>query len=112
DERSREIRLRGYEIEVRETRRLSEFGERRAVQQVVARRPVGAFAEPRGRVRLGVEIDDERPLARLRETGGEVDRGRRLADPALLVRDGVDRPGHPAKTRAGAGRGGSCERPL
>ena len=52
--------------------------------------PVRALAEPRGRVRLRVEVDDERALAGLREAGGEVDRGRRLADAALLVREGVD----------------------
>ena len=68
------------------TRVLRQLGERRAVEQVVARRAVRAHAEPGGRVRLRVEVDDERPLAGLREAGGEVDRGRRLADAALLVR--------------------------
>src|SRR5207302_4115168 len=82
DERACEIRLRGNEIEVPETRRPCELGKRSAVEEVVARRAVRALAQPRGRVRLRVEVDDERSLAGLRQAGGEVDRGRRLADPA------------------------------
>src|SRR5207248_4242807 len=65
---------------------------------------VRALAEARGRVRLRVEVDDERPLARLREAGGEVDRGRRLADPALLVRERIDRARHAIKAIQARGR--------
>ena len=94
DRRAGELGLRGHEMEVPEARRLRELRERRAVEQVVARRPVRALAEPRGCVRLRVEVDDERPLAGLGEAGGEIDRRRRLADAALLVRKRVDPPGH------------------
>jgi hypothetical protein len=58
-----------------------------AVEQVDARGSVCALAEARSRVRLWVEVDDERALARLGKAGGKVDRGRRLADAALLVRN-------------------------
>src|SRR2546429_7831699 len=44
-------------------------------------------------MRRRVEVDHERPLAGLGETGGEIDGGRRLTDPALLIRDRVG-PGH------------------
>ena len=67
---------------------------RRAVEQVVARDAVRLLAEPGGGVRLGVEIDEQRPLARLREAGREVDGSRRLADAALLVRECDDPAGH------------------
>ena len=54
----------------------------------------GAFAETGSCIRLWVEIDDERALASLGETRRKIDRGRRLADPALLVRERVDLAGH------------------
>ena len=41
-------------------------------------------------VALGVEVDHEHPVAERGERGPEVDRGRRLADAALLVGDGHD----------------------
>ena len=41
-------------------------------------------------VGLGIEIDEQRRLAAQRQGGGEVEGGRRLADAALLVRDGED----------------------
>ncbi len=44
-------------------------------------------------VALGIEVDDEHPVAELGQAGGQVDRRRRLADPALLVGDGE----HPGK---------------
>src|SRR5205085_9446414 len=89
-----ELGFRRHEVEVREGGVLRELPKRRTVEQVVARGAVGAHAEPRRRVRLRVEVDDERPLPGLGEAGGEVDRSRRLADAALLVRERVD-PGHP-----------------
>src|SRR5439155_15739124 len=91
-----ELRAGGHEEQVVESRRLHELGERRTVEQVVRRRAVGAHPEPRRGVRLRVEVDDERALTGLGETGGEVDRSRRLADAALLVRERVDLPGHEA----------------
>src|SRR5439155_3541080 len=90
DRRAGELRLGRNEVEVRKPRRLCEFFQRRAVEEVVRRRSVCALPEPGGRVRLWVEVDDERPLARLRQTGCEVDRSRRLADAALLIRERVD----------------------
>ena len=71
----------------------------------MGRDAVGAAAEARGRVRLGVEVDEQAALAGLREAGGEVDGGRRLADAALLVRDCVDPGGHPPRLAASGGRG-------
>ena len=95
DDGAGEVGLRRDEVEVRERRVLRQLGERRAVEQVVARGAVRAHAETGGRVRLRIEVDHERALAGLREAGGEVDRSRRLADAALLIRKRVD-PGHAA----------------
>ena len=92
DDRAGQLRLRGHEPEVPEPRRLRQLCQRRAVEEVVARGAVRVLAEPRRRVRLRIEIDDERAFARLGETRRQVDRSRRLADPALLVGDRVDRP--------------------
>ena len=75
--------------------------ERHAVEQVVRRRPVRAHPEPGGRVRLRVEVDHERALARLGQAGREVDRRRRLADAALLIRKCVDRSPGQSSRRAG-----------
>ena len=91
-------------MQVREARRLRQLRERRAVEEVVGRRAVRALAEPRGRVRLRIEVDDERPLTGLGQARGEVDRGRRLADAALLVRDRVDRRRAPARFYVSAKR--------
>src|SRR5207244_1786066 len=101
---AREVGLRRDEVEVRETGRPRQAFERSPVEEVVARGPVRALAEPGGRVRLRVEVDDERPLARLGKTGGEVDRRRRLPDPALLVRERIDRPRHALKAIQARGR--------
>src|SRR5439155_3752379 len=51
-------------------------------------------AQPRGRICLGIEIDHQGALSRLREAGSEIDRRGRLADAALLVGERVDPPGH------------------
>src|SRR5207247_2353871 len=66
------IRLRGDEIEIRKAGRLGELAQGSAVEQVDARAAVGPLSESGRRVRLGVEIDNERPLPSLGETGGEV----------------------------------------
>ena len=94
--------LRGHELQVPEPGRPGDLGDRRAVQEVVARRPVRLLAQTGGGVRLRVEIDQQRPLARLGEAGREVDGGRRLADAALLVRDRVDGAGHAASLETGS----------
>src|SRR5262249_61984687 len=86
DRRARELWLRGDEEEIRERGRLRERRQRRAVEQVVRRRPVRAHAETRGGVRLRIEVDDEGALARLRKASGEVNRGGRLAEARLLIR--------------------------
>ena len=44
--------------------------------------------EPCGGVSLGIEIDEEGRVTRQGKPGREIDRGRRLADAALLVNDG------------------------
>ena len=59
-------------------------------------------AEGGGGVALRVEVDDEDPLPELGERGGDVHRGRGLADPALLVGDHHDPGG--VRTRRAAGR--------
>ena len=78
------------QLEIREPRAGREVERLGAVEQVVARSPVRALSEPRCGVCLGVEVDEQRALAGLGETGGEVHGRRRLADAALLVRERVD----------------------
>src|SRR6266540_162025 len=70
--------------------------EGEAVQQVERGAAISALAEPRGCVRLRVEVDHKRALPRLGEAGREVDRGRGLADAALLVGKRVHPAGHTA----------------
>ena len=41
-------------------------------------------------IALRIEIDDQHLLAHRRERGAEIDRGRGLPDPALLIGDGQD----------------------
>ena len=55
-----------------------------SLDQRVPRRRL--LAEPRGGVALRIEVDDERPFAGLGQAGGKIDRRRRFADAALLVR--------------------------
>ena len=52
---------------------------------------VAIAAERDGGVALGVEVDQQRLRAGGGDAGGQVDRGRRLADAALLVRHCVDK---------------------
>ena len=56
-------------------------------------------AEADGGVALRVDVDEQRLVAGLGDAGGDVDGGGGLADPALLVRDGVD-GAHAAPTLA------------
>ena len=61
-----------------------------------------------GRVALGVEVDDEDPVPDVGECRTEAHGGRRLADPALLVRDrdrSARRPGRPAERARSASSG-------
>ncbi len=50
-----------------------------------------AATKRHGRVALGVEVDQQRLRAARGDAGGNVDRGRRLADATLLIRHRVDR---------------------
>src|SRR4051812_36277055 len=59
-------------------------------EDLVDPRTVARDAETHGRVALWIDVDDERLVAGRRDARGHVDRGGRLADPALLVRDRVD----------------------
>ena len=75
--------------------RLDAVLQRHLVHQHVVHRGLEAAvldAEPGRGVALRVEVDDQRPLAELGETGTDVDRRRRLADATLLVGHG-DHPG-------------------
>ncbi len=90
DDCAGEIGLRRDKVEVLECRVPRELCEGRAVEQVVARGAVRAHAEAGRCIRLRIEIDHKRALAGLSETRSEIDRGRRLPDAALLVRQGVD----------------------
>ncbi len=47
-------------------------------------------AEAAGRVALRVAVDHQRPALGDGQGGAEVDRGRRLPDPTLLIGDGDD----------------------
>ena len=53
-------------------------------------RPATRDAEPGRGVALRVEVDHQHPVPERRQRGAEVDRGRGLADAALLVGDGED----------------------
>ena len=105
-----ELGLGRDQEEVRERGRLRELADGDAVEQVVAGGAVRPHPEPRGRVRLRVEVDDERALTGLGEARGEVDGGRRLADAALLVRERIDLPAIVARRRGAAD--GLGQRPL
>ena len=59
-----EVGSRRDEVEVGKPGRVHELLERRAVEEVVGRGAVRPLAEPRGRVRLRVEVDDERRARR------------------------------------------------
>ena len=115
--RGGELGLGGHDVEVRDGSSVDELAERRAVEEIEGRVAVGTQSEPRGGVRLGVEVDDQTPLAGLGQAGGEVDGRRGLADAALLIRDRVDPGRHrpTVATQPDAPRwrsGGRCQTPL
>ena len=112
DGRGRELGLRRHEVEVRERARDRELAQRDPVEQVERRVAVRAASETRRRVRLRVEIDEQAPLARLREARGEVDGGRRLADAALLVRNGDDPGAHRVRLASARTLGARRQVPL
>ena len=73
DRHAGEVVLGGDELEIPEAGRPRDLRDRRTVEQVVARDAVRVLAEPRGGVRLWVEVDEQRPLARLRKAGRKVE---------------------------------------
>ena len=91
---ARKVVLGGDELEILKARRPGDLRNRSAVEEVVARDAVRLLTEPGSGVRLRVEVDEQRPLTGLREARCEVDRGRGLADAALLVRQCDDSSGH------------------
>jgi hypothetical protein len=91
DGRAGQIGVRGQQLEALDLRRA--HGVRRvgaAREDVVdARLAELGRPQPDRRVGLRVDVDEQRRVAGLRDAGGDVDRGGRLADAALLVRDRV-----------------------
>ena len=96
---AKKIHGRGRDEQARHRGRNDDVAQRLlANQHVVARghSSVAVDAEPGRGVALGIEIDDEHPLADRGERGPEVDGGGGLADAALLVRHGENARARPA----------------
>ena len=88
-----QIHRRRSDEQARHGGRRDDLGERAlADERVVARRAarLAIDAEAGRGVALRVEIDDEHAFADRGERGAEIDRRRRLADPALLVGENQD----------------------
>ena len=87
----REVDVRRRDVDAGALGREDDVGERRAaVGEDVGHRALDGVevdAEAGREIRLRVHVDAEDAIALLRERAGEVDRRRRLADAALLVRD-------------------------
>src|SRR5580765_5117289 len=87
----REIDARRDEIEVLDVGRVDRVGERLVlIDQCLVDRALNLLGveEREACVPLGVEVEKECLVTLLGECGGEIDRGRRLADSPLLVRYG------------------------
>ena len=94
DLRAGEVVPRGDHMEMRELRRLGGLERRAGAAEHVVDLERGPADPERARcVRLRVEVDQERRALGGGQRGGQVDRGRRLADAALLVDDRNTRPG-------------------
>ena len=90
---TREIHGRGRDMQPRHRGRHHRVAQRRfADQHVIGRAAAVAAvdAEAGGGVALRIEIDDQHALADRRQRGAEIDRGRGLADPALLIGERQD----------------------
>ena len=87
-----EVAVGGDEPEVVGPGRTGRLGDRDVAGQAVVGRGVHLLvgAQGDGRVALRVEVDEQGLLAVAGRAGGEVDRGGRLADAALLIRHRVD----------------------
>src|SRR6266540_3189929 len=84
----------GDQLEVLDLRGPNRLLQRsRALEHVVQGARIDR-AEPGARVRLRVQVDHEHAAAELCHGGAEVDHCRRLANAALLVRDGDSSHGH------------------
>ena len=95
-----QVEARRSDEEVLDRRRLDAVLDGHVAQDHVVHRCLQAAdvdAEAGAGVALGIEIDDQDPVAEIGQAGTEVDRGGGLADAALLVGDGHDarerRPG-------------------
>ena len=101
-----ELAVRGHEVEAAGRRHDAHVRDLPlAEQHLVDGRVEGALVDARAgrRVALRVEVHEEHAAVHRDETGREVDRGRRLADAALLVRNRDDsRGGHEASPRLAA----------
>ena len=105
---AKKIHGRGRDEQARHRRRHDDVAQSPlADQHVVARRDPGfaVDAETGRGVALGIEIDDENPLADGGERRAEIDGGGRLADPALLVRHRQNARARPGVGLANEGRG-------
>jgi hypothetical protein len=88
---SGQLDIGGYVVDAHLRRLLNDVGHGRVRvdQQVVDRLvDLGRRLHVKGEVALGVEIDQKHPLAKLRQSGSEVDCGGGLADTPLLHGDG------------------------
>ncbi len=82
-----------HDVEPGELGRVRELGDARLPEEELIAAAVdgtGRDAEPRGRVRLRIEIDHEHTLLGDDETRGQVDRGRGFTHATLLVGNGDD----------------------
>jgi hypothetical protein len=61
---------------------------------MVEMRRAGGCAEAARRIALRIGVDEQHTLLERPQRRGKVDRGRRLADAALLVGDGENPPRH------------------
>jgi hypothetical protein len=92
-----EVARRGNDVELIEARPPHDVGRRRLRdEQLVGRRAgfAGTNAESGRGAALRIAVDEQRALSVECERGGNVHGGRRLPNPALLVRDRDDAP-HP-----------------
>jgi hypothetical protein len=124
-----EVAARRDEVEELELGAAHDLPEGAAVEEDVVDRglhPVPGDPEGGAGVPLGVEVHEQGPALGRGQGGREVDGGGRLADPALLVRDGDDPPHGPprpprrrcapgprrAQAGAAPGDGAECAPPI
>jgi len=104
---AREVHRRGRQEKLRHGCRDHRVAHRRGAGQHVVSRGAARLAldaEPGRGVALRIEIDDQHVFADGGERGAEIDRGRGLADAALLVGD------RQHARACGLGAGGRCQK--